>query len=103
MFIALRSPSNENKISHGWRRRAWLAMDVLKSSEIYAPERPAVGCIAWLDGGVAFGHRVQVYLSSSFFVLWNPILLISRRSNENLLVEQSKINQKLSSECCPDS
>src|ERR1700720_114468 len=45
----------------------------------------------------------QGYLSSSFFVLWNPNLLISRRSKKNFLVEQSKINQKPSSECCPNS
>ena len=39
---------NENKISHRWQERTWLAMDVLKSYEGYAPERPAVGCIVWL-------------------------------------------------------
>src|SRR5438552_7976733 len=41
---------NENKISHRWREGAQSAMEVLRSCENYAPERPAVGWIEWLGG-----------------------------------------------------
>jgi hypothetical protein len=55
------TPPNE-KISHRWQGRTWLTMDVLKSCESGAPERPAVGCIGWLDDGSSrndFGQALQ--------------------------------------------
>src|SRR5438094_592044 len=41
--------SNETELSHRWRERALLRVLVLKSSESYSSERPAVGCSDWLD------------------------------------------------------
>jgi hypothetical protein len=46
--------SNESKISHRWRKRAEFALEVLKPFESYASQRPAVGCIAWLDDVSSF-------------------------------------------------
>ena len=60
-------PSNENKISHRWRGRAWIAMEVLKSCESYASERPAVGWSDWLGLFVSIYNEVR---SSPHFVQW---------------------------------
>ena len=40
--------SSENKISHRWRERAWLALNMLSESKTRPVRRPA-GCIASLD------------------------------------------------------
>src|SRR5947207_1193657 len=46
---SMATTSNENKLSHRWRRRALLRILMLKSSENYSSERPAVGWSVWLD------------------------------------------------------
>ncbi len=52
----IRARSNETEISYRWRERALTAVEVWKSSQRYASERPAVSCIAWLD---RFGFHVR--------------------------------------------
>ena len=50
------SPSNENKMSHHWRERAWQRDVRLGVMENLGVRRPVVGSIAWLGVDVAAGQ-----------------------------------------------
>lgn len=48
--VARIASSNETKLSHGWRGRAWQTLGTLSYNQGNSTERPAVRSSDWLDG-----------------------------------------------------
>src|SRR5215211_2825603 len=84
--------SNENKLSHRWRERAWLRSLILKSYKSYSSERPAVGWSDWLDDALLCSAKQ----SRSAAVLAPQIADRDRKENE----KESRVKQdQYISEC----
>src|ERR1700719_1588452 len=57
-----RSRSNENKLSRGERKRAWLRVKRCYSCQNWIVRRLAVGCSDWLGGVRNLIHTPQKYI-----------------------------------------
>src|SRR5438105_1530048 len=64
-LVAVRTRSNENKMSDGGRERASVGVEVWKSSQKESVQRSAVRSIAWLDGSPQIIDKTMAHQLSS--------------------------------------
>ena len=87
-------PPNENKISHRWRGRAQSPIEVLRSFESCASGRPAVGCIAWLDGWRSPSGRR--WITEALIAMSPHLALLNVHLNHIVMVPQSLCGLRIS-------